>query len=99
MTYDAKHLKQPLLALEARTLARVILTRGSIIFTSHCLKELAKDGKTTVDATNIIRGGAYSEAEWEHGAWRHRVQTQRMAVVIELETESELVVVTSFVFK
>jgi len=63
------------------------------------LKELAKDGKTTVDATNVIRGGAYLEAEWENGAWRHRAQTQRMAVVIEFETEAELIVVTSFVFK
>ena len=65
----------------------------------HCLKELAKDGKTTVDATNVIRGGAYLEAEWENGAWRHRAQTQRMAVVLEFETEAELIVVTSFVFK
>jgi hypothetical protein len=77
----------------------VILTEGTVIFTLHCLKELAKDGKTTVDATNVIRGGAYLEAEWENGAWRHRAQTQRMAVVLEFETEAELIVVTSFVFK
>jgi hypothetical protein len=92
-------MKQPLAAAEARKLARVILTEGTVIFTSHCKKELAKDGKTTVDATNVIRGGAYLEAEWENGAWRHRAQTQRMAVVLEFETEAELIVVTSFVFK
>ena len=92
-------MKQPLAAAEARKLARSILEDGTVTFTSHCLKELAKDGKTTLDATNIIRGGAYLEAEWEHGAWRHRAQTQRMAVVIEFETEAALIVVTSFVFK
>jgi len=90
-------MKQPLVAAEARKLARFILAEGTVSFTSHCLKELAKDGKSTVDATNVIRG----EAEWEHGAWRHRAWTQRMAVVIEIEieTETELIVVTSFVFQ
>ena len=52
-----------------------------------------------VDATNLVRGGVYSEAEWENGAWRHRASTQRMAVVIEFDTEVELIVVTAFVFK
>jgi hypothetical protein len=92
-------MKQPLAAAEARKLARLILAEGTVTFTSHCLKELAKDGKTTVDATNVIRGGAYAEAEWENGGWRHRAQTQRMAVVIEFETEADLMVVTSFVFR
>lgn len=53
-------MKQPLAAAEARKLAREILVDGTVSFTSHCQKELAKDGKTTVDATNVIRGGAYS---------------------------------------
>jgi hypothetical protein len=92
-------MNQPLGAAAARKLAREILTTGTVTFTSHCLKELAKDGKTTVDATNVIRGGNYLEAEWENGGWRHRAETQRMAVVIEFETEAELIVVTSFVFK
>ncbi|HET9621218.1 MAG TPA: hypothetical protein VFP84_07620 [Kofleriaceae bacterium] len=92
-------MKQPLSASEARQLARSILVNGAVTFTSHCLRELAKDQKTTVDAINVIRGGAYLEAEWENGGWRHRAQTQRMAVVIEIETESELIVVTSFVFR
>ena len=92
-------MRQPLSAAEARKLAREILVRGTVSFTKHCLEELRKDGMTTVDATNIIRGGAYAEAEWEHGGWRHRAWTQRMAVVIEFDTETKLIVVTSFVFR
>ncbi|HET7499971.1 MAG TPA: hypothetical protein VFK02_03185 [Kofleriaceae bacterium] len=92
-------MKQPLSAAEARKLARQILTTGTVTFTLHCLKELAKDGKSTVDATNVIRGGSYREAEWENGGWRHRAETQRMAVVLEFEAESELIVVTSFVYR
>jgi hypothetical protein len=52
-----------------------------------------------VDATNVIRGGAYGEAEWENGAWRHRAATQRMAVVIEFDAETSLIVVTAFVLR
>jgi hypothetical protein len=92
-------MNRPLSAGEARKLARTILDIGTVTFTSHCLKELAKDDKHTIDAINVIRGGAYCEAEWENGGWRHRAHTQRMAVIIEIETESELIVVTSFVFK
>jgi len=68
-------MKQPVAAAEARRLARLILTEGTVTFTSHCRAELAKDGKSTVDAINVIRGGAYTEAEWENGAWRHRAHT------------------------
>ena len=93
------YMKQPLAAMEARKLARSIIEDGTVTFTSHCLRELAKDGKATVDAINVIRGGAYMEAEWENGAWRHRAQTQRMAVILELDTETALLVVTSFVFR
>jgi len=90
---------KPLAGAEARKLARGILADGTVSFASHCRNELAKDGKTTVDATNVIRGGAYSEAEWENGAWRYRASTQRMAVVLEFDTEVELIVVTAFVFR
>ena len=92
-------MRQPLSAVEARKLAREILIAGTVSFTKHCLEELRKDGRSTVDATNVIRGGGYAEAEWENGAWRHRASTQRMAVVIELQTEARLIVVTSFVFR
>jgi hypothetical protein len=93
------NMRQPLGAGEARKLAREILEFGAVVFTSHCRKELAKDGKSVIDATNVLRAGAYTEAEWEMGAWRHRAFTQRMAVVIEFDTEVELIVVTAFVFR
>jgi transcriptional regulator with XRE-family HTH domain len=64
------------------------------------LQEVARRaGVSKSTVSNVIRGGAYSEAEWENGAWRHRVSTQRMAVVIEFEAETALMVVTAFVLK
>ena len=62
---------QPLTAAAARKLAKEIIETGSVIWGDHALAEMAKDNLTTVDAVNVLRGGAYSEAEWENGAWRH----------------------------
>ena len=87
---------EPLSAIDARSRARAILDNGQVTFTKHCLEELANDGMTTVDATNVIRGGAYSEAEWENGGWRHQAYTQRFTVVIEFDSETELIVVTAW---
>jgi hypothetical protein len=87
---------EPLPAREARALARRILAGGSIVFTKHALQELEKDRKTTQDALNVLRGGAYGEAEWENGGWRHRASTQRMEVVLEFESDEELVVITGW---
>jgi hypothetical protein len=92
-------MNQPLSAVDARTLARHILATGDVTFTSHALAELAKDAKTTVDAINVIRGGAYCEAEWENGGWRHHVHTQRFTVVIEFDSDTDLIVITAWVMK
>lgn len=41
-------------------------------------------GVNAADVVNIIRGGRYEPAEFENGAWRYRVLTNRMAAVLEL---------------
>ena len=87
---------QPLSAAEARKLAKEIIATGSVGFTSHAEKEMAKDKLDAVDVINVVRGGAYSEAEWENGAWRHQAFTQKIVVVIEFENESELTVITAW---
>lgn len=60
---------------------------------------MAKDGLTAVDCVNVLRGGVVGQAELERGAWRYRVTTQRIAVVIVFRSESVLVVVTTWRFK
>ena len=89
-------LEQPLRATQAKKLIRRILESGTVVFTNHALSELAKDDLTTVDALRALQGGVVEEAEWERGAWRHRVRTPRIAVVVEFESEAELVVVTAW---
>lgn len=89
-------LNQPLPAARARTLARRILDEGTVLFTDHALRELANDRKSTIDAINVLRGGAYSEPEWENGAWRHHAYTPRFTVVIEFESVRELLIITAW---
>ena len=57
---------------------------------------MRKDGLTTVDCENVLRGGIVEPAEWINGAWRYRISTSRMCFVIELESETELFVVTAW---
>lgn len=62
----------------------------------HALEELGKDDLTTVDAVNALRGGVVEPGELERGAWRYRVRTARLVVVVAFRSDTELVVVTGW---
>ena len=82
---------------EAKKLAQRIIRDGTFSFTSHCEKELEKDNMDTVDAVNVIVGGKIvREPEYEHQAWRYRVETQRMGVIIEFHSRNCLRVITGW---
>ena len=87
---------EPLDNQKAQAVVREIVRTGTVTFTKHALVALKDDKLTTVDATNVLRGGWVEFSEWENGAWRYRVRTQRIVVVVEFESERELVVVTSW---
>lgn len=80
----------------ARRLIRHILEAGIVAWPEHALKEMAKDGLTTVDCTNVMRAGAVEAGEWERGSWRYRVRTNRICVVVAFRSPEELVVVTAW---
>lgn len=89
-------LKEPLEPNRARRLIGEILDKGSVSFSGHAEKALADDDLSTVDATNVLRGGVFELAEFENGSWRYRVRTQRMVVVVVFRSASEVVVVTAW---
>ena len=91
-------LDEPLDPATARALIRSILADGSVRFSRHALEEMDKDGLSELDVTNVLRGGAVDPGELEHGTWRYRVRTGRIAVVIALRSETSLVVVTAWRF-
>ena len=84
-------------AIGARKLIRQIVMSGTVEFLSHADEELAEDGCSQLDALNVLRGGIVDECEFENGEWRHRVRTQRMAVIVEIyESETTILVITAF---
>jgi len=88
--------REPLDPAAARLLVRRILEAGTLTFSRHALQELGKDDLTTVDAVNVLRGGAVSPGELERGTWRYRIRTARLVVVVAFRSETELVVVTGW---
>ncbi|MCA9590265.1 MAG: DUF4258 domain-containing protein [Myxococcales bacterium] len=91
-------LVEPLSPPEAKRLIREILESGSVSFSNHALEELAKDDLSTVDATNMLRGGVVDPGEFENGSWRYRVRTTRMAVIVAFRSETDLRIVTAWRF-
>jgi hypothetical protein len=87
---------EPLHPTRARQLIRRILTSGKVGFSKHALDEMAKDDLTTVDCTNVLRGGMVEPPEEVSGTWRYRIRTARIYVVVAFRSETQLVVVTAW---
>ncbi len=88
---------EPLRPPAAKKLMREIMEEGEVTFTDpHAYDELAKDGLETTDALNVLRAGIVDEAQFENGAWRYRVHTPRICVVVEFQTRKKFVVITAW---
>lgn len=82
---------------EARNIIRAcIKDGGSVTTTSHARREMAKDRLEMTDVVAVLRAGIVEPGEWENGAWRYRIRTRKMVVVVELESPMELSVVTAW---
>ena len=86
----------PLEPAVARQWIRRITAEGTVTFSAHALEEMAKDGMTTVDCGNVLRGGVVEPPELERGSWRYRIRTSRMCVVVVFRPSTELKVVTAW---
>jgi hypothetical protein len=87
---------EPLRPVAAKQLIRQILQTGRFVYSRHAKEEMDADGLTTVDCTNVLRGGVVRPGEYEHGGWRYRVETNRITVVVAFPSEWELVIVTAW---
>lgn len=89
-------LPDPLSPSEAKRLILEILRTGTVSFSNHARQEMAKDNLTAVEVVNVLRSGVVKPPEWEHGAWRYRVRSGRITVVIVFRSTLALVVVTAW---
>lgn len=82
---------------QAKKLIAEIRQRGSVTPTGHCKKELTKDRMSMGDAINVLRcGNIVEEAEMVKGAYRYRVHTEWMCVVVEFQSDKELRLITGW---
>jgi uncharacterized protein DUF4258 len=88
--------EEPLDPTRARQLIRRILQVGTVDFSGHALQEMASDDLTTVECTNVLRGGVVEPPELASGTWRYRVRAARICVVVAFRSETRLVVVTAW---
>jgi hypothetical protein len=80
----------------AKRLLVQILKSGTVTFSNHALEEMAKDGLTTLDAANVLRGGVVEFCEEVNRSWRYRVRTSRMTFVVAFRSAQTLAVVTAW---
>lgn len=92
-------MREPLSPPAARKLIVPSLKDGTINFSKHGREEMTKDRLEEIDVVNVLRGGTVEPGEWEHGSWRYRVRTARMAVVVAFRSKTLLVVVTAWRFQ
>ena len=90
---------EPLDPAAAKRLIMEILETGTWVSTDHARIEMGKDGMSDQDVINVLRGGVVGPAEWENGRWRHHVRTGRMERVVQLESETELRLITAWRLK
>jgi hypothetical protein len=88
--------KEPLDTQTAKALILSILASCRVSFGKHALDEMAKDGLSTLDAINVMRGGVVRPADFINREWRYRVQTARMTFVVTFLSEQDLRVVTAW---
>lgn len=90
-------MREPLKAEAAKRRVRQILAEGTVTYSQpHAIERLSKHRMTMLDCENVLRGGAVAEAEWENGAWRHQVFTNRFTVVVQFLSEDHLLIVTAW---
>lgn len=90
-------MKQPYRKENAKKLLRKILDDGVVTYSRpHALERLKERNLSTIDCENVLRAGIVEEAEFENGAWRHQVRTQKTVVVVEFLSEEEILILTAW---
>lgn len=79
----------PLTPTEAKALLRRLLERGRFKFIKHALDEMAKDELEMADCVNVLRAGMVGPPEdrGPRGELRYQVQTARICVVVQFQSE------------
>lgn len=80
----------------AKRQARNILQEGRVLPSKHARERMEERNLILPDCINVIRAGSYRPGEWENGAWRYRVETPKISVVIQFLSEERLLLVSAW---
>ena len=92
--------QEPLSLPHARKLLLHIIDVGTIYYTDHAVEQMGKPERDlcATDCLNVLRAGRVAQVDYVEGAWRHRVETGTMAVVVEFESCEGVLVITAWRF-
>lgn len=98
---DPNDPSKPLSGAQAKRLALAILEHGTTIITPHAQRRQDERDVDTPDIENVLRGGVFQFAEWnhEHDENRYRFETSSFGVVCAFDDDDEhgcLTVVTTW---
>jgi hypothetical protein len=77
-------------------LLRCLDADGSVFFTPHALREMAKDNITQPQAIGVLRGGRVDGCDLIEGTWRYRLHIAKVFIVSAFDSETRTVVVTGW---
>jgi hypothetical protein len=75
-------MNEPLKPNQVKALVLESIEADEVAFTTHALREIAKDGMVPLDASRVLRGGAASHGEFENGSWRYQIRSGSVVVVV-----------------
>lgn len=83
---------------EARRIIKRVHAEGTVAYSKpHAEDRMIKHKLTKPDIGNVLRGGRISEhPELENGAWRYKVHTNKIVVVVEIWSETKIFIVTAW---
>lgn len=72
------------------------LTGGKVFMSSHFRRAAIADGVLPAQAPQLLVAGFVQMSELEGGSWRYRVRNGRVTLVVALNGEDQLDLVTFF---
>ncbi|HMR08160.1 MAG TPA: DUF4258 domain-containing protein [Polyangiaceae bacterium] len=97
MALEDIDVNQQLPPVQARKLLSYVLEHGTVFFSAHAKREIAKDAMTEQDVINVLRAGRIFEpGELERGSWRYRCHTNIFCVVVAFSDVTQSIVVTAW---
>jgi hypothetical protein len=83
--------------LDRNEAKKLIQRAHEISYIKHCRDELANDKLCITDVPNVLRcGKIFQQPEEKFGAWRYVVETDHMAVTVEIVSETSVRAITAW---